>query len=116
MSLLFFFFFFFFFNDTAPTEISPLPLHDALPISIAPAARASKIRCFIICYLSAPSPWPYRGPRRNPIANRVQARKAGCHPPDAALVDLGGIRGIDRKSTRLNSSHTVISYAVFCLK
>src|SRR5258705_8731505 len=31
--LLLFFFFFFFFNDTAPPEISPLPLHDALPIS-----------------------------------------------------------------------------------
>src|SRR5260221_1993014 len=33
-------------------------------------------------------------------------------------LDPGGIRGIlrDRKSTRLNSSHTVISYAVFCLK
>src|ERR1017187_10584587 len=42
--LLFFFFFFFvfFFNDTAPTEISPLPLHAALPIS-HPEQRASTI-------------------------------------------------------------------------
>src|SRR2546426_9241961 len=29
---------------------------------------------------------------------------------------VGGIEGLDRKSTRLNSSHLVISYAVFCLK
>src|SRR5438132_8003954 len=37
----------------------------------------------------------------------------------AVLVELGaggGVRQVDRKSTRLNSSHTVISYAVFCLK
>src|SRR5947207_8634114 len=32
--------------------------------------------------------------------------------PGAQMLDFG----IDRKSTRLNSSHTVISYAVFCLK
>src|SRR2546426_6344750 len=31
-------------------------------------------------------------------------------------VELGVARGVDRKSTRLNSSHLVISYAVFCLK
>src|SRR5438034_6509150 len=41
-------------------------------------------------------------------------------PQGAVLVDLGIARAIassgDRKSTRLNSSHTVISYAVFCLK
>src|SRR5256885_11978627 len=39
-----YFFFFFFFNDPAPTEISTLPLHDALPISLhsspSPSARA----------------------------------------------------------------------------
>src|SRR5438034_7855932 len=32
-----------------------------------------------------------------------------------AVVCAGGLRSRDRKSTRLNSSHTVISYAVFCL-
>src|SRR5260221_5247358 len=39
------------------------------------------------------------------------------HPPRHRVEDLqrAGERG-DRKSTRLNSSHTVISYAVFCLK
>src|SRR5437588_4309221 len=42
---------------------------------------------------------------------------AGVAPPDPRLLNAPGVRsGADRKSTRLNSSHTVISYAVFCLK
>src|SRR5476649_3061812 len=42
----------------------------------------------------------------------------GCRHLLAGLVRLTEIPidGLDRKSTRLNSSHTVISYAVFCLK
>src|SRR5260221_7861498 len=40
-----------------------------------------------------------------------------CRDQESALASLGVQRGfLDRKSTRLNSSHTVISYAVFCLK
>src|SRR5436190_17973058 len=35
---------------------------------------------------------------------------------DFALRPAGASSSLDRKSTRLNSSHTVISYAVFCLK
>src|SRR5256885_12798065 len=43
------------------------------------------------------------------------ARRGGALPP--ALGPGGGLDGaVDRKSTRLNSSHLVISYAVFCLK
>src|SRR5215211_4298007 len=34
----------------------------------------------------------------------------------SSQANIGGYRSVDRKSTRLNSSHTVISYAVFCLK
>src|SRR5438132_2067041 len=34
----------------------------------------------------------------------------------AVIFRVAGLFGVDRKSTRLNSSHTVISYAVFCLK
>src|SRR5947209_16829535 len=74
--------FFFFFNDTAPTEIYTLSLHDALPICI-PAPVAVRP----ICRLS---------PR-------------GAAPRRAKILQ-------DRKSTRLNSSHANISYAVFCLK
>src|SRR5438477_4973867 len=80
----------FFFNDTATTEIYTLSLHDALPISIDGSHH----------------PWP---------------RPAGIAVPDPAGIagDVGddrGIRNRDRKSTRLNSSHMSISYAVFCLK
>src|SRR2546430_12661054 len=78
--------FFFFFNDTATTEIYTLSLHDALPIS-APAAVF--------------------GPGDTPAA-----RQSGWSRPSS---ESSSIRG-DRKSTRLNSSHSQISYAVFCLK
>src|SRR2546426_6407033 len=88
MSTLLYRFFFFFFNDTATTEIYTLSLHDALPIS-GLTKRCSPPRTAA----SASGP---TGPGRKRPSNR---------------------RGeIDRKSTRLNSSHLVISYAVFCLK
>src|SRR5688572_31869343 len=87
----YYFFFFFFFNDTATTEIYTLSLHDALPIS----------------------------------AEEVAVNTAGVELEEAPEVALGidpildqldqALAG-DRKSTRLNSSHSQISYAVFCLK
>src|SRR5688572_32632367 len=81
--------FLFFFNDTATTEIYTLSLHDALPI------------------------WHriLRGPRWAARAGVLRQRSTAgprawaCRPGDR-----------DRKSTRLNSSHSQISYAVFCLK
>src|SRR3989442_10647259 len=80
---------FFFFNDTATTEIYTLSLHDALPI------------------LSV----DHDGPgHRNRIAERYRERLRGS----PAFLHQSG--GEDRKSTRLNSSHVRISYAVFCLK
>src|SRR3712207_9596572 len=87
----------FFFNDTATTEIYTLSLHDALPISRPGASRAIKPLSRLSLVLCDQSP-------------RVM------------LIPLhGGVnlyRGAhrDRKSTRLNSSHANISYAVFCLK
>src|SRR2546430_4933948 len=82
--------YFFFFNDTATTEIYTLSLHDALPIS-GDGGRAQA-----------------RARRALRSASRRTERMA--HPWRAA-------RGTpDRKSTRLNSSHSQISYAVFCLK
>src|SRR3712207_9162688 len=82
---------FFFFNDTATTEIYTLSLHDALPIFTSPVA------------------WlPGRAePRAHPT---------GSHLVDGYRVPGSSRRQIDRKSTRLNSSHANISYAVFCLK
>src|SRR5439155_23685785 len=93
--LIFLFFVSFFFNDTATTEIYTLSLHDALPISVRALARHAR----------AP-----RNRRRRPRialegANELLDRRG----------DLGRHAG-DRKSTRLNSSHVAISYAVFCLK
>src|SRR3712207_8654451 len=84
---------FFFFNDTATTEIYTLSLHDALPIS----GRG--------CGLHR---------RRAPGIPRFRA----VRPRPRLRHDQRGTRGDagDRKSTRLNSSHANISYAVFCLK
>src|SRR3712207_7207514 len=86
---------FFFFNDTATTEISPLPLHAALPISRRPQQADDQ---------------HFRLPRHT--GNRVLEgfRRA----EEERAVDLEHLE--DRKSTRLNSSHANISYAVFCLK
>src|SRR2546427_7607500 len=47
--------------------------------------------------------------RKRLFAEHVLLRARGAH-------DLLGMQRVDRKSTRLNSSHSQISYAVFCLK
>src|SRR2546430_1939196 len=82
---------FFFFNDTATTEIYTLSLHDALPIFLI--MRRTAVRA---------------------IAILVFAVLAGGGTP-AAFAAADPVFS-DRKSTRLNSSHSQISYAVFCLK
>src|SRR5437588_7681240 len=79
----------FFSNATPTTEIYTLSLHDALPISGRCRRRRGTCR---------------RGSTGTATRSRRTAPRA--RPP----------RSIDRKRTRLNSSHTVISYAVFCLK
>src|SRR5205085_9361549 len=83
---------YFFFNDTPTTEIYTLSLHDALPIY----PRS----------LSAPAQQGYPG-RRDAFGVAQQ--------PAVRRRDRSAAAG-DRKSTRLNSSHSQISYAVFCLK
>src|SRR5438034_6678305 len=91
----------FFFTDTATTEIYPLSLHDALPIS---AFRTLERRLH-------PSTTAYAVVGKD-LARRFE--RIGV-PRTKLHVVRSGVR-LDRKSTRLNSSHTVISYAVFCLK
>src|SRR3712207_8811145 len=95
----------FFFNDTATTEIYTLSLHDALPIS-AQGERVDRRRL--------------RGARvrRRPGARLAHVVGAAARRPSGgrAGVDPGREGRRDRKSTRLNSSHANISYAVFCLK
>ena len=92
-----FYFFFFFFNDTATTEIYTLSLHDALPI--------------------------FKN-NVNIIMKPTVLDYSGCDVAVVPWINNENYKEYtdfiknckDRKSTRLNSSHTVISYAVFCLK
>src|SRR3712207_7568992 len=86
----------FFFNDTATTEIYTLSLHDALPISLEARARR------VLAPIDAGSEVVARHARRRVSVCQATDVRAGTPP--------------DRKSTRLNSSHANISYAVFCLK
>src|SRR3712207_7369068 len=87
---------FFFFNDTATTEIYTLSLHDALPILAA----------------------------QDEGVHRQAGDQAAALGTADGLAPAGDLEGLDhvageqedRKSTRLNSSHANISYAVFCLK
>src|SRR5258708_14907025 len=87
----------FFFNDTATTEIYTLSLHDALPILAAPAAQAVHVA----------------GP---PAVRAHAGGLLDCFDDVAAVADVAFPFLLDRKSTRLNSSHQIIPYAVFCLK
>src|SRR3712207_299912 len=91
------FFLFFFFNDTATTEIYTLSLHDALPIWSDATVRELQAAFSIDS-----------GVARRLLAEAPVVVKR-CATPE--LADA-----LDRKSTRLNSSHANISYAVFCLK
>src|SRR5436305_11243570 len=76
------------FNSPAPTEISTLSLHDALPIFHGNGVR---------------------------VLTWLEGRSEETHAR-AARAWVSSLRPSDRKSTRLNSSHVRISYAVFCLK
>src|SRR3712207_7565526 len=94
----------FFFNDTATTEIYTLSLHDALPICRAARRRTAGDREGLRTAA--------RGRGRRLVAHRHRAPRGRVRGP-ARLPRRGAE---DRKSTRLNSSHANISYAVFCLK
>src|SRR3712207_8416147 len=92
---------FFFFNDTATTEIYPLSLHDALPILcrfVTPETEAEFVN------------WA----KRTTVARVRDKANLENRRPEKEASDIDKSR--DRKSTRLNSSHANISYAVFCLK
>src|SRR3712207_6982572 len=90
----------FFFNDTATTEIYTLSLHDALPICrLGVARQAARQRALRLT-----------GGLGRLVAGSDDEAVVRLDGPDAGLLRP------DRKSTRLNSSHANISYAVFCLK
>src|SRR5439155_26117079 len=96
----------------APSDLPPLPLHDALPICSPPRLH--------------PGQEPLRPPVH--VLRRARLGRLVAHPVrlraqrGRLLLGVGPLaaaappRAEDRKSTRLNSSHVAISYAVFCLK
>src|SRR2546430_13475912 len=93
---------FFFFNDTATTEIYTLSLHDALPIWSPTTGLQPKRPVGAVL----PVPCSYAGVRATAPRSSSRRRKS----------EANQVGRSDRKSTRLNSSHSQISYAVFCLK
>src|SRR2546427_12554380 len=88
----------FFFNDPATTEIYTLSLHDALPISTPLKVRVGNLA--------------------EPLRGRYawDARRLRLRGQPTMATKKKPKKKPDRKSTRLNSSHSQISYAVFCLK
>src|SRR3712207_7104891 len=97
---------FFFFNDAATTEIYTLSLHDALPIYN---------RRGTLAYANPVGP----DGLALALAGKLKRDYGIEVEPEQILLSFGAASGlglVDRKSTRLNSSHANISYAVFCLK
>src|SRR3712207_7614987 len=92
----------FFFNDTATTEIYTLSLHDALPI--LPLRLPLREDARVV-----------RDARGGALADHAAAHRGRPAVPHGGQPHHLLLRP-DRKSTRLNSSHANISYAVFCLK
>src|SRR3712207_8329443 len=86
-----------FFNDTATTEIYARSLHDALPIFSG----------FLLGYVAV-----------LPLVGRIADLRGRLPVLVGSLLvfGVGSLVTADRKSTRLNSSHANISYAVFCLQ
>src|SRR3712207_8371589 len=93
---------FFFFNDTATTEIYTLSLHDALPI--LRGAPVSELIASVVPAQQMPGG----------LTEEEAATAGVLHEQN--IERARELMAEDRKSTRLNSSHANISYAVFCLK
>src|SRR5204863_8909243 len=98
-------------STTVPPHIYTLSLHDALPIS-----SHSLRKCSTNSARNRTMP-PFRREGGDPLRDRAggSPSRPGKIPCDRHPSRSGHPR-IDRKSTRLNSSHVEISYAVFCLK
>src|SRR5690606_41997654 len=98
----------------APPYIYTLSLHDALPISVVPTREWRELYAALDgSVVAAIHPFYTASFRQFELAGRkiVGSAPVGHDGTEAWLESIG-----DRKSTRLNSSHVKISYAVFCLK
>src|SRR4051812_49670358 len=106
---------FFFFNYPPPPDFSPFPLPDALPISII-TGEAGTSWAFVVfdtlMVAGAAVVGFLSGARLRLAAHRQQ----DDDEDDGGRAEKRRRQFEDRKSTRLNSSHMSISYAVFCLK
>src|SRR5690349_23436228 len=91
------------------SELCTLSLHDALPISVALCLRDAGVSASAVDYVNAHATGTPLGDVAEGCALRNGLGVRGQNVP------VSGTKG-DRKSTRLNSSHVEISYAVFCLK
>src|SRR5207302_9221215 len=100
--IVFLFFLSFFFTVPATTEIYTLSLHDALPICRTDAETPSPVTVISTADIQATGYTTFAD-----VVRTLSADNSGTLPTSF---------GLDRKSTRLNSSHVKISYAVFCLK
>src|SRR5439155_20920861 len=104
------------FHDTATTDIYTLSLHDALPIYLF-FTSASENLCGVLAVqlVDNGKTSRYASARKDDAIHDFVATVMGLPPSDARAADMTTIlTDQDRKSTRLNSSHVAISYAVFC--
>src|SRR5207302_3616039 len=101
----------FYFPATPTTEIYPLSLHDALPIS---AMDDPDVVLLVDPDADRHAEQPVIGQRLGP--QRIDLEDRRLHELRLTHLPLEERLRADRKSTRLNSSHVKISYAVFCLK
>src|SRR5207244_6400687 len=95
-----------------PPARHTLSLHDALPISRAVDSGIFVVQC------GDPTGTGAGGPSYTVKDENLAAAKyiAGAVAMANGGPNTNGSQFLDRKSTRLNSSHQIISYAVFCLK
>src|SRR5207244_12383235 len=105
-------FFLFFFNLPSLSLFYSLSLHDALPISVVVFDRSAVVvfeRSAVVASAHCPG-------RASAVAGLAAVRPSGAPGPAWSADPEVPAGASDRKSTRLNSSHQIISYAVFCLK
>src|SRR5207253_11218579 len=101
---------------TTPPQLYPLSLHDALPICPGAAGHLEPhlvTAAHVVFLVVGPGAGAYEVDR---VPLGLEERPDGPARAVVVQLDRDRLRPQDRKSTRLNSSHVAISYAVFCLK